>query len=67
MKNHLICSNFFGLKMSGVFQVCIDALTFLILLITIVCSLPYIEMENININISLNEIHPILHATLLIF
>ncbi len=53
--------------MSGVFQVCIDALTFLILLITIVCSLPYIEMENININISLNEIHPILHATLLIF
>lgn len=53
--------------MSGVFQVCIDILTFLILLITIVCSLPYIEMENININISLNAIHPILHATLLIF
>ncbi|PEO42765.1 APC family permease [Bacillus pseudomycoides] len=62
-----ICSNFFGLKMSGVFQVCIGVLTFLILLITIVCSLPYIEMENININISLNEIHPILHATLLKF
>ncbi|MDZ5609144.1 amino acid permease [Bacillus pseudomycoides] len=62
-----ICSNFFGLQMSGVFQVCIGVLTFLILFITIVCSLPNIEMKNMNVNVSVNEIQPILHASLLIF
>ncbi|MDG1606689.1 amino acid permease, partial [Bacillus paranthracis] len=34
--------NLYGLKMSGVFQVCIGVLTFFILLITIISSLPYI-------------------------
>ncbi|MEN1937867.1 amino acid permease [Paenibacillus sp. 102] len=62
-----ICSNFFGLQMSGVFQVCIGVLTFLILLLTIVCSLPTIEMKNISLNVSGNEIQPILQASLFIF
>ncbi|MEG7967280.1 MULTISPECIES: APC family permease [Bacillus cereus group] len=59
--------NLYGLKMSGVFQVCIGVLTFFILLITIISSLPYIEMKNINIHISMHEINPILNASLLIF
>ncbi|MEM5645954.1 hypothetical protein AAHH72_15080 [Bacillus cereus] len=37
--------NLYGLKMSGVFQVCIGVLTFFILLITIISSLPYIEIK----------------------
>ncbi|QUW29340.1 amino acid permease [Bacillus cereus] len=59
--------NLYGLKMSGVFQICIGVLTFFILLITIISSLPYIEMKNINIHISMHEINPILNASLLIF
>ena len=53
--------------MSGVFQVCIGVLTFFILLITIISSLPYIEIKNINVHISMHEINPILEASLLIF
>ncbi|MCU5436986.1 amino acid permease [Bacillus mobilis] len=59
--------NLYGLKMSGLFQVCIGVLTFFILLITIISSLPYIEMKNINVHISMQEINPILEASLLIF
>ena len=59
--------NLYGLKMSGVFQVCIGVLTFFILLITIISSLPYIEIKNINVHISMHEINPILEASLLIF
>ncbi|MBL3822269.1 amino acid permease [Bacillus sp. BSL6] len=59
--------NLYGLKMSGLFQVCIGVLTFFILLITIISSLPYIEMKNINVHISMHEINPILEASLLIF
>ncbi|MFJ8526731.1 APC family permease [Bacillus sp. NPDC094106] len=62
-----ICSNFFGFRMGGVFQVCIGVLTFLLLLVTIVCSIPAIEMKNMNVNVSVNELQPILHASLLIF
>ncbi|PKJ52922.1 APC family permease [Bacillus sp. SN10] len=59
--------NLYGLKMSGLFQVCIGVLTFFILIVTIISSLPYIEMKNINIHISMHEINPILNASLLIF
>lgn len=62
-----IAFNLYGLKMSGVFQVCIGVLTFFILLITIISSLPYIEIKNINVHISMHEINPILEASLLIF
>ncbi|MBG9535400.1 APC family permease [Bacillus thuringiensis] len=59
--------NLYGLKMSGLFQVCIGVLTFFILIVTIISSLPYIEMKNINIHFSMHEINPILNASLLIF
>ncbi|AJG58291.1 MULTISPECIES: APC family permease [Bacillus] len=59
--------NLYGLKMSGLFQVCIGVLTFFILTVTIISSLPYIEMKNINIHFSMHEINPILNASLLIF
>ncbi|MGE7881898.1 APC family permease [Bacillus sp. NPDC094077] len=59
--------NLCGLKMSGLFQICIGVLTFLILIVTIISSLPYIEMKNINVHISMKEINPILEASLLIF
>ncbi|WP_342714691.1 amino acid permease [Bacillus paramycoides] len=59
--------NLYGLKMSGLFQVCIGILTFFILIVTIISSLPYIEMKNINIHIYMHEINPILNASLLIF
>lgn len=59
--------NLYGLKRSGLFQVCIGVLTFFILIVTIISSLPYIEMKNINIHISMHEINPILNASLLIF
>ncbi|PRT04727.1 APC family permease [Bacillus wiedmannii] len=62
-----IVFNLYGLKMSGLFQVCIGLLTFFILLITIISSLPYIEIKNINVHISMQEINPILEASLLIF
>ncbi|MGE1108513.1 APC family permease [Bacillus wiedmannii] len=62
-----IVFNLCGLKMSGLFQVCIGLLTFFILLITIISSLPYIEIKNINVHISMQEINPILEASLLIF
>ncbi|PFM63461.1 amino acid permease [Bacillus cereus] len=62
-----IAFNLCGLKMSGLFQVYIGVLTFLILFVTIISSLPYIEMRNINIHISLDNIQPILEASLLIF
>ena len=53
--------------MSGWFQVCIGVLTFFILIVTIISSLPYIEMKNINVHISMQEINPILEASVLIF
>ncbi|MDA2164619.1 amino acid permease [Bacillus cereus] len=59
--------NLYGLKMSGLFQVCIGVLTSFILIITIISSLPYIEMKHINIHISMLEINPIIDASLLIF
>ncbi|MGE8056449.1 APC family permease [Bacillus mycoides] len=59
--------NLFGLKMSGSFQVCIGVLTFFILIVTIISSLPYIEMKNINVHISMKAVNPILDASLLIF
>ncbi|PEP16412.1 APC family permease [Bacillus wiedmannii] len=59
--------NLFGLKTSGSFQICIGVLTFFILIVTVISSLPYIEMKNINIHISMQEINPILEASLLIF
>ncbi|MEE6182422.1 APC family permease [Bacillus pretiosus] len=59
--------NLYGLIMSGWFQVCIGVLTFFILIVTIISSLPYIEMKNINVHISMQEINPILEASLLIF
>ncbi|MGE1126567.1 APC family permease [Bacillus wiedmannii] len=59
--------NLYGLKMSGWFHVCIGVLTFFILIVTIISSLPYIEMKNINVHISMQEINPILEASLLIF
>ncbi|WP_269729900.1 APC family permease [Bacillus cereus] len=59
--------NLFGLKMSGSFQVCIGVLTFFILIATIISSLPYIEMKNINVHISMKAVTPILDASLLIF
>ncbi|WP_459502976.1 APC family permease [Bacillus sp. C1] len=59
--------NFFGLQISGVFQVCIGVSTFLILLLTIVCSLPTIEMKNMSLNVSEAEIQSILQASLFIF
>ena len=62
-----IVFNLYGLKMSGWFQVCIGVLTFFILIVTIISSLSYIEMKNINVHISMQEINPILEASLLIF
>ncbi|MFP3377335.1 amino acid permease [Bacillus sp. SIMBA_069] len=59
--------NLFGLKTSGSFQICIGVLTFFILIVTVISSLPYIEMKNINIHISMQEVNPILEASLLIF
>lgn len=59
--------NLYGLKMSGWFQVCIGVLTFFILIGTIISSLPYIKMKNINVHISMQEINPIIKASLLIF
>ncbi|MGH0555781.1 APC family permease [Bacillus pretiosus] len=59
--------NLYGLIMSGWFQVCIGVLTFFILIVTIISSLPYIEIKNINVHISMQEINPILEASLLIF
>ncbi|HDR7567574.1 TPA: amino acid permease [Bacillus mycoides] len=59
--------NLFGLKMSGSFQVCIGVLTFFILIVTIISSLPYIEMKNINVHISMKAVNSILDASLLIF
>lgn len=59
--------NLYGLKMSGLFQICIGVLTFFILIVTIISALPYIEMKNINVHISMQEINPILDASLLIF
>ncbi|MED1304796.1 transporter [[Bacillus thuringiensis] serovar konkukian] len=59
--------NLYGLKMSGLFQVCIGVLTSFILIVTIISSLPYIEMKHINIHISMLEINPIIDASLLIF
>ncbi|MBL2346926.1 amino acid permease, partial [Klebsiella pneumoniae] len=41
--------------------------TFFILIVTIISSLPYIEMKNINVHISMQEINPILEASVLIF
>ncbi|TCW57909.1 amino acid/polyamine/organocation transporter (APC superfamily) [Bacillus thuringiensis] len=62
-----IVFNLYGLKMSGSFQICIGVLTFFILIVTVISSLPYIEMKNINIYISMQELNPILDASLLIF
>ncbi|GLV64467.1 amino acid permease [Bacillus mycoides] len=59
--------NLYGLKMSGLFQVCIGVLTSFILIVTIISSLPYIQMKHINIHISMLEINPIIDASLLIF
>ncbi|WP_436867102.1 APC family permease [Bacillus fungorum] len=59
--------NLYGSKMSGLFQVCIGVLTSFILIVTIISSLPYIEVKHINIHISMLEINPILDASLLIF
>ncbi|MEW9139621.1 APC family permease [Bacillus wiedmannii] len=59
--------NLYGLKMCGWFQVCIGVLTFFILIVTIISSLPYIEMKNINVYISMQKINSILDASLLIF
>ncbi|MES5955445.1 amino acid permease [Bacillus fungorum] len=59
--------NLYGLKMSGLFQVCIGVLTSFILIVTIISSLPYIEMKHINIHISMLEINSIIDASLLIF
>ncbi|MBE5106772.1 amino acid permease [Bacillus thuringiensis] len=59
--------NLCGLKISGLFQICIGVLTFLILIVTIISSLSYIEIKNINVHISMKEINPILEASLLIF
>ncbi|MGZ7149091.1 APC family permease [Bacillus sp. BC08] len=59
--------NLYGLKTSGSFQICIGVLTFFILIVTVISSLPYIEMKNINIHISMQEVNPILDASLLIF
>ncbi|MES5939057.1 MULTISPECIES: amino acid permease [unclassified Bacillus cereus group] len=59
--------NLYGLKMSGWFQVCIGVLTLFILIVTIISALPYIEMKHINVHISMQEINPILEASLLIF
>ena len=42
-------------------------INFFILIVTIISSLPYIEMKNINIHFSMHEINPILNASLLIF
>ncbi|PFK01406.1 amino acid permease, partial [Bacillus cereus] len=47
--------------------VCIGVLTFFILIVTIISSLPYIEMKNINVYISMKAVNPILDASLLIF
>ncbi|MED0952515.1 APC family permease [Bacillus mobilis] len=62
-----IVFNLYGLKMSGSFQICIGVLTFIILIVTVISSLPYIEMKNINIHISMQEVNLILDASLLIF
>ncbi|EMI9089513.1 MULTISPECIES: APC family permease [Bacillus] len=59
--------NLYGLKMSGLFQICIGVLTLFILIVTIISSLPYIEMNNINVHICMQEVNSILDASLLIF
>ncbi|MGG0290526.1 amino acid permease [Bacillus pacificus] len=59
--------NLYGLQISGLFQICIGVLTFIILIVTIISSLPYIEMKHINVHISMQKINPILEASLLIF
>ncbi|MDA2065459.1 amino acid permease [Bacillus cereus] len=59
--------NLYGLQISGLFQICIGVLTFIILIVTIISSLPYIEMKYINVHISMQKINPILEASLLIF
>ena len=47
--------NLYGLQISGLFQICIGVLTFIILIVTIISSLPYIEMKHINVHISMQK------------
>lgn len=59
--------NYYGIKTSGKVQLITASLTFLILLGTIVLSLPHIQYGHINLELNKNNIVPIGQSAMLIF